>query len=48
MEAIFDDRLGASDDVWPVQTRSEQQHPARKLVPSLRVATDDEIGSGLK
>src|SRR5215510_5088934 len=38
METIFDDRLGASDDVWPVQTRSEQQRRARKLVPSLRVA----------
>src|SRR5215471_5685477 len=38
METIFDDRLGASDDVWPAQTRSEQQRWARKLVPSLRVA----------
>src|SRR5215467_2271810 len=38
METIFDDWLGASDDVWPAQTGSEQQRWARKLVPSLRVA----------
>src|SRR5262249_52540428 len=38
METIFDDRLGASEDVWPAQTRTEQQRRARTLGPSLRVA----------